>query len=195
MDTKSFTLGSFEYLSESEMEEAKSEQAKIEKLDEQLKYDNPTMVYSVYTKIIERHMLKTPEGLLYLLRLQNYLDDNQKAIGKEIPAVPLADFYAKNKNDEAKEALEPKRDITQKAVSKKVQDANKETQEKVIVYKVIIVFLIVAIVAMLGISMASNSPNIINYRKQIENEYADWEIKLNEKEQELNARERELNGY
>lgn len=50
----------------------------------------------------------------------------------------------------------------------------------------------IIIIMMLIISIMSDSPNIINYRNVIQNEYSDWEQKLKEKEKELNDREKEI---
>ena len=59
---------------------------------------------------------------------------------------------------------------------------------------VTIVVLAIMIGAMFIIALKSNTPNILNYRTEIENEYADWAQQLSEKEEELRQRENALNA-
>ena len=57
-----------------------------------------------------------------------------------------------------------------------------------------IAVLAVMVIAMFISALNSNTPNIIIYRTELENEYADWAQQLSEKEEELRERENALNG-
>ena len=56
------------------------------------------------------------------------------------------------------------------------------------------VALTVIVLAMFGITLTSNSPNILNYENKLINKYENWEQRLLEKEKELDAREDALEG-
>ena len=55
-----------------------------------------------------------------------------------------------------------------------------------------IVFILM-IIAMFILTLTSDSPNIINYRTKIEDEYASWSQDLEQWAQELTEKEKELN--
>lgn len=57
---------------------------------------------------------------------------------------------------------------------------------------VVCVMLIFMIVGMLIVAATSNSPNILNYREKIIDNYAGWEQELTERERELDEREEAL---
>lgn len=52
------------------------------------------------------------------------------------------------------------------------------------------VVLVLLIAAMIAIAWDSDSPNIINYRQAVVNEYSEWEQELSEREQKLREEKR-----
>lgn len=205
-----FIAGALAYESKEAADKALAEQSKIIKLESQMDYSNPKVVYSVYTKIIERNMFSTYEGMNYLIHLQNYLTDNEEFLPGPIMAIPASVFSIVSP-EEVKNAAEneEKKDDNSEKIEAENSNLDHEKREMIppsrrrknannsanaTVYKIIIAFLVVIIVGMLFIALRSDSPNIINYRKEIQNEYANWEQQLREKEAELNKRERELNN-
>ena len=52
--------------------------------------------------------------------------------------------------------------------------------------------MVVMIIAMFVIALESDHPNIINYRREVVNEYSEWEQELTEREQAVRAAEREV---
>lgn len=48
------------------------------------------------------------------------------------------------------------------------------------------------VITMFVITMKSDNPNILNYKKQILNEYASWEQELTERENRVREKEQEL---
>ena len=87
-----FIAGALAYERKEAADKALAEQSKIIKLESQMDYSNPKVVYSVYTKIIERNMFSTYEGMNYLIHLQNYLTDNEEFLPGPIMAIPASVF-------------------------------------------------------------------------------------------------------
>ena len=54
------------------------------------------------------------------------------------------------------------------------------------------VVLIIMVIAMFALTLTSDSPNIVNYKTKIENEYASWEQELRQREQQILKKEQEL---
>ena len=54
------------------------------------------------------------------------------------------------------------------------------------------ILLVIAMIAMFIISLNSDSPNIINYKRAITDQYATWEQELTERESVIREKEREL---
>ena len=54
------------------------------------------------------------------------------------------------------------------------------------------IVLIAMVIAMFILTLTSDSPNVVNYRTKLEDEYASWEQQLTEREQDLRKREQEV---
>lgn len=209
-----YLAGSFSYIHEEDSVKASKEQNKIMKLESQLDYSNPVIVYSLYCKIIEKNILETLEGVTYLIHLQNYLFDHESELPGPIPYIPASivikentvisnpvsnteveNTSENNKENEADDsAVSERLKRSEEILKRQKEQLVKKNKTDLFVYKIIIAFLVALILIMLFITIRSDSPNIINYRNVIQNEYADWEEKLNEKEKELNIREKELDN-
>ena len=213
-----FAIGYFSYPTFEQSERARLEREKINKLEAQIDYNNPKVVYSLYCKIISGAVFKSPEGILYLIHLQDYLFENEKYIGQTIPLIPYdinavmqntakdmtdesgnaaASNMTSDENKDAEEITALKDKIrrleSERSKAYKELEIKKDKTDKFI-YKLIIAALILVILAMFVIGKISGGPTILNYRNEIQNEYSEWQRLLEEKEQELNDRERELNG-
>lgn len=201
-------VGYFEYDTEEMADTAITEQERIRRLEKQVDYNNPKLVYAIYNKILESNLFKTPEGILYMVHLQDYLYSKEDKING--PILPISyhgsnslqhisdnnnDSQDKTPEDFELEIAKLKDKIRNLESDKSKAYRNLKIKNKktdALIYKIIIAALVIVVIAMLIISSLSNSPNIINYRNEIQNEYSDWEQQLREKENELNAREREL---
>lgn len=190
-------VGYFIYNNAAAADAANKEQEKIMKLEEKIDYNNPKLVYALYCKIINEKIFKTPEGILYLVHLEDFLHENEDVITGEIPAIPFDDFidgYEASNFDEERAKLKEKIRALESAKSKGYRNLKIEkSKTDNAIYKIIIAAMAIVIVFMIIISSLSSSPTILNYKQKIENEYADWEQKLSDKEKELNQRERQLN--
>lgn len=192
------TVGYFKYSSASMAEIARKEQDKIVKLEKQINYDNPRQVYALYLKILSGDFFHTEEGMLYLVHLQDYLYSKEKFIPGPIPPIPYD--YLRDKSKKSAEQLEQEKATLLGKVRELESDKSKAyrnirlKQKKTdnLIYKMIIVALVLVVIVMMIISAASSSPNILNYRNQLQNEYSDWEQKLDAKEKELREREKDI---
>ena len=232
-----FVVGNFSYSSEADALAAFKEQEKIDKLEEKMDYSQPELVYSVYQKIMKGNMFHSPQGILYLVHLQEYLYSCEYDKVAGIPAIPadklvsagksegqkLKEKTKEEKNEEAEKenlklqeetdteeagqpgiAMPHRRKDTghhrkqktgqrrQRKETNKNGSFGKNPEEELQVCRIIIFFLAAAIIIMLVIASRGDSPTILNYKKQIQNEYVEWQQQLNEKEEELRNRERDL---
>ncbi len=189
------TVGYFKYRNVAEADKAKAEQDRIMKLEKQIDYDNPKMVHTLYNKIIAGDYFHTPEGLLYLVHLQDYLYSKEGKLDGPIASIPSD--YTREKNKKSVEELEEERIRLLDRVRSLESDKSKgyrnlkirQRRTDNLVYKIVIAGLIIIIVIMLVIAGASSSPNIINYRNKIQDEYSEWEKQLEDREKEVRARE------
>lgn len=97
------SIGYFSYSDKDMIELTLKEKEKIAKLEKQLDYNNPLIVYNLYLKIIEGGILKSPEGMLYLIHLQDYLDSKSDVLPHSVPTIPTEYFmkaFGSSKSDQ-----------------------------------------------------------------------------------------------
>ena len=161
---------------------AREELKRIEYISSKMNEDNPAAILSVYNKMIESKTFLTPVGLSYLRSIQEYLlrkpeiDDSKVAdIPVEVSYVSLREQADNEKNEQRKK-------------NRRVKTFKKEYKTSLIVNLV----LIVMVIAMFIIVLTSDTPNMINYKNALENQYADWEQQLTERENAVREKENEL---
>ncbi len=172
----------FEYVAEAE--EAKIEAQRIERLEKQLDYTKPALVLAFYKKALEGRVFKTVEGYAYLVHLRAYLEDRKSDLGGVIPCIP-SDYMSERAHyrvivDELKDNLK-----NEKKKTKRLRHSNGTM-------KIVITFLVVALVAMLIIALVSDNPNILNYERVLQDKYSSWEMDLKEREDVIRQKELEL---
>ncbi len=101
------------------------------------------------------------------------------------------------KAEEDRQALEQA--ATREAIRREAQrivrrerDLSREYRNKMYKALVGVVICVIAMIAMLVITLTSNLPTIINYRTKIVDEYSTWEKELNEREEALREYEESL---
>ena len=147
-----------------------------------MNYDNPESVLKIYTRAIQERIFKTPVGMIYLKQLQQYLLEQESINGEDV--LPITLFV--NFDGELREQSNPTRARVQP--SKK-----KEKKSMALPVSIILnVGLIVLVISMFAITLDSSQPNILNYEKNLINQYAAWEQELTEREQAIRERELEL---
>ena len=81
---------------------------------------------------------------------------------------------------------------TKEEVVAELKKAKTKQQKKVQILTVSTVILAIMVVVMLGISMTSKLPTVLNYKDMVTDEYASWETELRNREEEVRRREQEL---
>lgn len=181
-EKKPISQGYFTYPDYAVAELARIEQEKIVRLESQMNYDKPKVVFALYKKALDNHVFQTPEGFAFLYKLRSYLQEHQSEIGEEIPGIPAGLLMSENR-----QALQE----TQAELSG-ARQAQAKYRTRSQLQWIVIAFLAVALVAMLIVAGLSESPNILNYEKALQNRYADWHTELSERESAVREREREL---
>lgn len=170
--------GYYSYPDEDAAGEAANELEKIRRLEAQIDYNKPKVVYALYNKMLLGEVFSTPEGFAYLLHLRQYLEDHVFDIGEAIPGIPVEMFI----HEKIQEVPVPDRKET----------GRRKRNEDTLSYKIIIGALALLVIAMLVITALSDSPTILNYEKKLQDRYASWEMELSEREAAIRERELEL---
>lgn len=175
----------FQFGSEKDAKQAKSEELKIQKLEGKMDYQNPQMVLMVYKKAIENRIFKTPVGYDYLKDLQKVIKKSPR-LQDEMPPIPVNQVY--NLRDSTSPVIEKVKG-TQKPPKPKKEKQEFFTRKTSICWNVILVLLVIV---MFYISTTGSKPTILNYEKALQNRYVEWEQELELRESEIRERERAL---
>ncbi len=153
------------------------EQKAVEYLRSQLDMDDPAAMLAVYKQIIEKKVFHTRVGYDFLDDLR-YRMLNSGRIEKE--AIP--DALAGKPKTRAKRTVPPAPTSKTKPVAKPL-----------FVFSVLLnVVLIVMVIVMFIITVTSDSPTIVNYRNELEDEYSVWDEDLKRREKEIKKKEAQL---
>lgn len=176
--------GGFLFLNGADASLAEKEQKQIVYLEKKLDYQNPEQILAVFQKLVEEKAFKTPIGIIYLKKMQDYLLNKVNLDNKSrIPYIPV-DIPCECTLPEKRTELNSIRSANQKR--KQVQKSN---------YKISILLnmiLVLALIIMFWVTLQSETPNMINYRISIENKYAAWEQELTERENYVREQERKV---
>lgn len=158
---------------------AMQEKEKAAYLERHMDYRMPCNVLAIYRKAIENRTFRTPVGMEYLKKLQNYLE--KSVVRDEVPDIPVYENYVLPREKQPMEARRRVRFDPTKEIRKKYKMS--------LLWNVILVFLIVA---MFVITIKGENANILNYKNAVTNEYAAWEQELSEREDVVRQKEKEL---
>lgn len=145
-------------------------------------YHNPASVLVIYTRAIRERIFKTPVGMLYLRHLQHYLSKQETIQPEQIIPIPMFVAF----DGELREQTHPAR--------KRVQPSQKKPKKSnaLPISIILNIALVAAVIAMFVITLKSDQPNILNYEKNLVNQYSAWEQELTEREQAVREKELEL---
>ena len=163
---------------------AEKEQKQIAYLEQKLDYQKSEQILQVLQKLIEERTFKTPVGLMYLKRLQDFLKNNSTIDKERIPAIPV-DFICDKSVPEKRVELKSVRAAVQKR--EEIQKSNQK------ISFILNVVLIIGMIVMFWMATQSENLNMINYKNKLENRYAKWEQELTEREQAVREKEQNLN--
>lgn len=159
---------------------ARQEEKKIEYLEQHMDLGKTENMLLVYKKAIESRIFVTPIGWEYLKRLQRELK-NRDDLTEEVPPVALYTVFAHRVGDDIR-VPEPR-----------IQEKSKSNTKKSLVVSVIMnVVLVLAVAFMFYIAYTSENTNVLNYKRNLVNKYAQWEQELSEREKAIREKERNL---
>lgn len=189
-----YSINGYDFQNEEDVDIAREELNKIQYISEKLS-DDPEAVLTVYNKMLDSKIFLTAVGVEYLRKLQEYLLKSTEIDDSRVRDVPILISYQDALH--AKELSEALLSSGPKRPEKKKTEPETPSEKLKRRYKfsiATIVVLCVVIGAMFVIALMSDTPNILNYRTELENEYAQWAQELSEKEAELREREQALEG-
>lgn len=185
-DKTDWIVDGFQFGTEKDAELARNEQQRIERLEEKLDYENQDMVNAVYYKAINNRVFRTPVGYVFLKKLQRILQENPTS--NDTPAnIPVYGVYS------MRESANPtvERVIASRKPAKQKNKQEFFSRRTSILVNIILVFLLIAVVA---VSTIGSAPTVFNYESTLQNRYAQWEQQLSEREQVIREKEKELLG-
>lgn len=157
-------------------ETARQDIKRIKNLENNMDYRKPQNALLLYHRALETRVLQTPIGFAYLLTVQEHL----KRCGvpeDKIKPIPLYMTFT-NKTE------------ANSSIRKSIAARQPEYKGRFITSVCLNVLMVIVIASMFAISLKSDSPNIINYRRAIVNEYSEWEQELMQREQAVREEER-----
>lgn len=182
MDTKqNLSVGGYVFYTERDAALAEAELKKIDYVEARVDYNNPESILKIYTKMVDERIFKTPIGLQYLNKIREYLLQSPEIDPEDVTEIRLYTNFGSGVRDKGEQV--------QNRI-KRIEKNRDEVKDKLTVSIILNVLLVGAIVVMFLITLKSDNPNIINYKKAITNQYASWEQELTEREEAI--REKEL---
>lgn len=178
-----YQVDGYLFFSKEDRDLALEEKQKIDYFEEKTKGKNKTMLLNLYDSILDQKLFKTPVGLEYLRKLREELiaDGYEES---QIRPIPLYRNYSYKTGEE----------IDVSYVKRRVKPSDRG-EKKAGYLQISVCFnllLTLLVITMFVITMKSDNPNILNYKKQILNEYASWEQELTERENRVREKEQEL---
>ncbi len=197
-DPEVYIVEGYAFYSPQEAEKAEKELKKIRLLDEKLDADNLPAIRALYIKALDQEVFETQIGLTYLRNLQMHLI-GEGYMGRDEKPIPIK--YSKTQWEKELTRVFEEQDVIEKKVKEKADEKVSKAREKTTdarakiktLYMTIAV-LVVLIIAMFVISFTGKSPNVLNYRNAVINEYSEWEQELQEREEKIREKEAELNN-
>lgn len=173
-------VGGYRFATIADAETARMEIKKVENLEERLDYRKPQNVLLVYNRALDHQVFLTPIGLGYLQKMQKEMVKWGVPADKIRPVPLRGTFSNKTANS--------------RSVRMSVAQRHPEYQTRFITSVLINVVLVFLVAAMLMIAWNSETPNIVNYRQAVVNEYSEWEQELTQREQQLRDAQRKLDA-
>lgn len=177
-NVEEFKVEGYLFGNKNDVKQAQEEVEAIKFLEQKLDFENVDSTLRIYDKALQERVFKTPVGFGFLRKVQHEL------LCRGIPEEeikPIALYQVYSKIEEAKPL---------RVIKKKI----KPDQTKVYLRTSVMVniALVILVIGMFVLSLLGETPNIVNYRHRIQNEYAQWEQELLEWENQLKEREKLL---
>ncbi|MCR5310437.1 MAG: hypothetical protein K6E32_03325 [Lachnospiraceae bacterium] len=183
INKEELTFDGFVFANPEDVELAKNEAKKIAYIESHTDTGNMTVMKGVYEKLIEARTFVTPVGFMFLRNIRDCLVTSGVS-EEELSPVPLYTTFRRIslKDDE------PKRKVRMTRTQKEELSLKLKYRNAIIIS---VIFGLLA-VGMFVITMNGTTPNAINYKNAVTNQYAAWEQSLSEKESQLREKERAI---
>ncbi|WP_026660081.1 hypothetical protein [Butyrivibrio sp. AC2005] len=182
-EEENLVVEGYEFLSKEDAKKAESDKQKIIILGQKVHSTKVVDLEAVYEKAISNKIFSTPVGWHYLAKLRDRLIAAGVNEDDLIP-IPVNTKFTKV---DLKDEYHPRQYITPLPQKKK-----RDVKASFIILIAMNIILVALVVAMFVIVMRSDNDNIINYKQNVTNRYAEWEESLKEREKAVRAKEREL---
>ncbi|MGN0481682.1 MAG: hypothetical protein ACI4EV_08930 [Lachnospiraceae bacterium] len=180
-----YTVGGYTFATQELAQAARDEINAIKYVSSKTNTNDPAQVYVLYNKMIEKKLFKTPVGMDYLKELQRVLYVSKEIPNDRIRPIPV--------ETQIVEALEERQ--TERNNRDRIRDLEKSSQrnhDRFIKSMILNIFLVIAVIAMVLITLSSSNPNIIDYENKLIDKYEEWNNQLESKERKLNDLQKEL---
>ena len=181
------TVQGFRFSTLADAKTAEEEYKKMVYIRGRMNQNNPEEVLAIYDKMIENGLFVTPVGVDFLMRVREFLVESGAIAEERIRPIETGSLFTQRARNEARAAARPR-------VTTDLVEENKKLKHKYYIALATAIISIVLVAAMFVAAKSSDNPNIINYRNAIENQYAEWEESLTQREEELKEKEEMLNG-
>lgn len=186
-DAQIYVVGGIAFTDMESAKMAQSELKRIEILDEKMDYNNTESMAAVYEKARKNQIFKTPIGISYMMRIQNYLVQKQYPGILDMPILTETNYSKKGTEKASGENV----DIW-KARLEAAREKVQEVQSRLRLSLIGNMILVVLVVALFIISQTGSNPTILNYKSKIINEYAQWQQQLEQREAVIQQKEADL---
>lgn len=171
----------YRFGSQKDAQIAEEEIRKAEYFESRMVDKSGRKLLAVYDQIIDKKVFQTPIGWEYLKGMQKELQE-QGIPKEEIRPIPLYLTFV----HEERGQREP-------SVRQRIRPSRRnDILHKYRTALFLNVLLGILVVAMFAITLNSDNPNIVNYKKAIINQYATWEQELLERESWVRKKEQNL---
>lgn len=179
------TVCGFRFTALADAKTAEEEYKKMVYIRQHMNKDNPEEVLAIYHKMIENGLFVTPVGVDFLMRIQEFLYDCGQIDPSRIRPIETGSLFTQRARNEARAEARPR-------VTTDLVEENKLIKRRYHIALAVAVISVCLVGAMFVIARSSDNPNVLNYKNAIENQYAEWEESLNEREHELKEKEEAL---
>ena len=182
-EPENLIVDGYEFLSPEDAKKAQLDKQKIGIIAKKVHSTKVSDLEAVYEKAITNKIFSTPVGWYYLAKLRDKL---YEAGVKEEDLIPIP-ISTKIVKVDLKDEYHPRQYITPPPPKKK-----KDIKAIVLVLGAMNFILLALVITLFVIALKSETDNIINYKQNVTNRFAEWEDSLKEREKAVRIKERDL---
>ena len=179
------TVQGFRFSTLADAKTAEEEYKKMVYIKQRMNQNNPEEVLAIYDKMIENGLFVTPVGVDFLMRVREFLVDSGAIDLERIRPIETGSLFTQRARNEARAAARPR-------VTTDLVEENKKLKQRYYIALAAAIISMILVGAMFFVAESSDNPNILNYKNAIENQYAEWDESLTQREEELRQKEEAL---